>query len=71
MEVQTRCDGALNFYDSVAKAYHSYKKNISLEKIGICQYDTTGTISAADYFIFYDSENLLVYSDNLTESVEG
>lgn len=45
--------------------------NISIEKIGICQYDSTRTISSADYFNFYDPENLLVYSDNLTESVEG
>lgn len=33
MEVQTRCDGALDFYDSVAKAYRTHKNNDSLEKI--------------------------------------
>ncbi|ARF11314.1 hypothetical protein Klosneuvirus_1_171 [Klosneuvirus KNV1] len=33
MEVQTRCAGSLDFYDSVAKAYHSCKKIDSLEKI--------------------------------------
>jgi hypothetical protein len=61
----------LGYYWYFNKAKSETCRNISLEKIGICQYDTTGTISAADYFIFYDSENLLVYSDNLTESVEG
>lgn len=33
MEVQTRCDGALNFYDSVAKAYNACKNNKFLDKI--------------------------------------
>jgi hypothetical protein len=59
------------FYWYFKEAKSETCRNISIEKIGICQYDMTGTISAADYFNFYDSENLLIYSDNLTESVEG
>ena len=46
-------------------------RNISLAKTGVCRYDRTGKISSADYFKFYNSEYLLVYSDNLIESVEG
>jgi hypothetical protein len=61
----------LGYYWYFNKAKSETCRNISIEKIGICHYDMTGTISAADYFNFYDSENLLVYSDNLTESVEG
>ena len=61
----------LGYYWYFNEAKTETCRNISLEKIGICQYDTTGTISSADYFNFYDPENLLVYSDNLTESVEG
>ena len=46
-------------------------RNISLAKTGVCRYDRTGKVSSADYFKFYNSEYLLVYSDNLIESVEG
>ena len=33
MEVQTGCAGSLDFYDNMAKAYHTCKKIDSLEKI--------------------------------------
>lgn len=33
MEVQTRCNGSLDFYDSVEKAYNATKNRKSLEKI--------------------------------------
>lgn len=61
----------LGYYWYFNEAETETCRNISIEKIGICLYDTTKTISSADYFNFYDPENILVYSDNLAESVGG